>query len=153
MRSIEEKTIHQLKAHFYIYVAMVAVFFLLALFDVFPFTQNPQLNNLAVQQYAIILTLIAIPAALKLFAVKFKKIDKTDKIFAIQEYKKIYFLRLYIIGFATLANIVLFALTRNNNFMWLAVISLVIYAFCKPSADEIYSLAETDTKQTEQEQI
>lgn len=149
-KRVEEKTIKRLKIHFYAHVAVVLVFFLLVFFKAFSFLENPESVSVALELYAIIFTLIAIPSALKLFAHKIKKIQKGNQNSVIKAYKNIYFLRLYIIGFTTFINTVLFAVSRNNNFMWMAVISFVIYAFCNPSYNELFSLTEIENKEQNQ---
>lgn len=138
------KTIKELSAHYYTSIIVLAILFLLVVFKLISFKIVTLVTTTA-EMYAIALTLIAIPVALKLFADKVKKISKgTDKNKAIRLYKNAYFLRLYIIDAVVLGNIVLFALSGNNNFMWLSVISFIVYMFCKSSHQELDSIIQED---------
>lgn len=147
--NLEKRTIKSLKNHFYIHVSVVIVLFLLIVFNVIPLPDYSQSIGLTVQTYSIMLTLVALPGALKLYSVNVKKkqtddIDKTTKYF-----RKIFFQRLYIVAFALLLNMILFGFTRVQNYAWLALISLMIYAFCMPREDDLYNLF---TKTTESEE-
>ena len=46
-------------------------------------------------------------------------------------------LRMYIVNAVTAGNIFLYALSQSKNFIWLAVISFIVYMFCKPSCQEL----------------
>lgn len=138
------KTIKELNAHYYGSIIVLAVLFLLTVFRLISFKTAVPITTTA-EMYAIGLTLLAIPGALKLFAEKVKKTAKgTDKNKAIQSYKSAYFLRLYIINIVTLGNIVLYAISRNQNFMWLTVVLFVVFAFCKASQSELESVTRDD---------
>lgn len=139
-----KQTIKDLNIHFWTSIIVLAILFLLVIFKLISF--GPIFaKTVTVEMYAIVLTLIAIPLALKLFADKIKKIPKgTDKDKVVQTYKNAYLLRLYIINAVVLGNIVLFALSGNNNFMWLTVVSFIVYMFCKPSHQDLENLIQED---------
>ena len=138
------KTIKELNVHYYISIIVLAILFLLVVFKLISFKISTPVTTTA-EMYAIALTLIAIPVALKLFADKMRKIPKgTDKNKAIKLYKNAYFLRLYIINAVVLGNIILFAMSGNKNFMWLSVISFIVYMFCKPSHQELDNITQED---------
>ena len=139
------KTIKQLNIHYYVSIIVLAILFLLVLFKLIGFAEISPSVGVVVERYVIGITLIAIPVALKLFADNVKKIPKGgDKNVAIRLYKKAFYIRLYIIHSVTLLNIVLFAVSRNNNFMWLAVVLFVVFVFCKPSLSELENITEAE---------
>ena len=70
----------------------------------------------------------------------------TDKERVIKLYKRAFFLRLYIVTIVALANILLYALSRNTNFMWLTVVLFVVFAFCRPSLGEIENMIKEESK-------
>ncbi len=138
------KAIKGLSIHFWTSIIVLAILFLLVIFKLISFGITFS-ETVTVEMYAIALTLIAIPVALKLFADNIKKIPRgTDKNKIIQTYKSAFLLRLYVINAVVLGNIVLFAFSGNNNFMWLTVISLIVYMFCKPSLQDLENLTQED---------
>lgn len=148
-KTIENKTITLLRIHFYGSIIVLAILFLLVFLKVINFTGLSATINVAAERYAIGTTLIAIPVALKLFADIVKKIPKkTHKHQAIGAYKNAYFLRLYIINVVALGNILLFAVSGNSNFMWLAVVSFVVFAFCQPSQSELGDITTEEPEKT-----
>ena len=143
-RQAMEKTIQLLKVHYYGSILLLAVIFVLTLFSPVPFFTEGQAISVTAERYAIMITIIAIPAALKFFAYRLKKISRpapTAK--ATDEYKKASFLRLYIISAVTLINIFLFAISRNMNFFWFTVVLFIVFLFCKPSYPELEILTQT----------
>lgn len=139
------KTIKELNAHYVISIIVMAILFVLAFINPGNLIARNESIGLTAEMYAIGMTLIAIPAALKLYAGKVKKIPKdVSESRAIKLYKSAYFLRLYIINAVLLINIVLFGISGNKNFMWLAVISFIVYMFCKPSRQDLESITQED---------
>lgn len=139
------RTIKELNRHYRINITVLAVLFLSALFPLVGCFENSQPVSAVAERYAIAITLIAIPVALKLFAEKIKKVpEKTGQRQAVKLYRRAWFLRLYGMSLLTLGNIVLFALSRNNNFMWLAAVLFVVLAFCKPSFEELENIIEKE---------
>ncbi len=135
------KTIKGLNGHYYTGILVVAVLFLLVFFNPGGFISRPQSVGLTVEMYAIVLTLTAIPVALKLFAEKVKKIPRgagRDK--TVKHYQKAWLLRMYMVNAVTAGNIFLYALSQSKNFIWLAVISFIVYMFCKPSYQELETI-------------
>ena len=131
------RTIKGLNRHYYISMVVLAVFFLIVLLKAIGFG-TPVSVTVTAEMYAIAVTLIAIPVALRLFAEKVRKIPKgTGKDRAMKRYKDAWLLRLYIVNAVTAGNIFLYALSQSKNFIWLAVISFIVYMFCKPSYQEL----------------
>ncbi|MDO5663663.1 MAG: hypothetical protein Q4G63_00220 [Bacteroidia bacterium] len=141
-----KSTIKKLSVHFWSSIIVLAILFLLVILKLISFETTFPVTVTA-EMYAIGITLIAIPGALKLFADKIKKIPKgTDKVKVIQSFRSAYFLRLYIIDIVVMGNIFLFALSRNNNFMWLTIVLFVVFVFCKPSLNELENIVEEEKR-------
>lgn len=138
------KTIKELNTHYYLSIIVLAVLFLLVFFKAISFGTPFPVTTTA-EMYAIGITLLAIPVALKLFADKIKKIPEgTEKNETVRYYRSAWLLRMYIVNAITLGNIFLYAISRNNNFMWLAVISFIVYMFCKPSHQDLENIVQED---------
>lgn len=138
------KTIKELNTHYYLSIIVLAVLFLLVFFKAISFGTPFPVTTTA-EMYAIGITLLAIPVALKLFADKIKKIPEgTEKNETVRRYRNAWLLRIYIVNTVTMGNIFLYAISRNNNFMWLAVISFIVYMFCKPSHQDLENIVQED---------
>ncbi|HHV84909.1 MAG TPA: hypothetical protein GXX42_03685 [Petrimonas sp.] len=138
------KTIKELNTHYYLSIVVLAVLFLLVFFKAISFGTPFPVTTTA-EMYAIGITLLAIPVALKLFADKIKKIPEgTEKNETVRRYRNAWLLRIYIVNTVTMGNIFLYAISRNNNFMWLAVISFIVYMFCKPSHQDLENIVQED---------
>lgn len=138
------QTIQNLKLHYYCNIALAVVLFALTAAQLIPGTSNSVALGVVAERYALMLTIIAIPASLKYFAYRLQKVIRPLEIeAAVEIYRKAFLVRLYSISFVTLANIVLFAISRNTNYFWLTVVLLIVYLFCKPSLVELESLTET----------
>ncbi len=158
------KTIKELNTHYYLSIVVLAVLFLLVFFKAisfgtpFPVTTTAEMYAIGITLLAIPvalklfadkitigITLLAIPVALKLFADKIKKIPEgTEKNETVRRYRNAWLLRIYIVNTVTMGNIFLYAISRNNNFMWLAVISFIVYMFCKPSHQDLENIVQED---------
>lgn len=142
-KNIFDGTISSLRLQYWLSIAVLASFFLLIIFDLIPFPFEKNDISVTLERYAIVITIIAIPAALKLFAVMLKKVPSSpDTELVVKSYKKASSLRLLIINVATLMNISLYAISGNMNFFWFTIVLFIIYVFCKPSYPELANLAE-----------
>lgn len=143
-----EKTIRLLKGHYYGNIILLATIFLLTIFSLIPFFTNGEVISVTTERYAIMISIIAIPASLKFFAHQLKKIPRpTETKTATEKYKNASFLRLYTISAVTLMHIILFTISRNMNFFWFTVVLFIVFLFCKPSYEELENLSETPGKQ------
>lgn len=134
------KTIRNLNRHYYISIVVSVVFFLIVILKAIGFG-TPVCVTMTAEMYAIGITLLLIPVALKLFAEKVKKIPKgTGKDKTAKHYKDAWLLRMYIVNAVTAGNIFLYALSRSKNFILLAAISFIVYMFCKPSYQELETI-------------
>ncbi len=136
-----DHTIRLLKRHYYGNIIFLAGLFLVVLLRILTFPEAAVPVRVTVERYALMITIITIPAALKLFADRLKKMPRPSETeAALHRYKKISYLRLYTISGVTLMNIVLFTFSRNPNFMWFTVVLFIIFLFCRPSHTEVMSL-------------
>lgn len=141
--SANEYIILHLNRHLYGNMISLALLFLLVLFGGIPFPENLLSVGVTMERYAIMITIIAIPAALKLFADRLKKISRPMKaVEAGIKYKKLSYLRLYTLSAVTLMHIVLLAFSHNSNFMWFTIVLFILFLFCRPSLDELTNLSE-----------
>ncbi len=138
--SQEYRTMISLKKHFYIHVSVMILLFLLIFFDIIQLPDFSSSIGLTVQTYTIMLTLIALPGALKLYSVNVKKKQTEDKDKTVKYFRKVFFQRLYIVAFSAVLNMLLFGFTRVQNYAWLALISFLVYAFCMPREDDLHNL-------------
>lgn len=139
------KIIKQLNLHYYIHIFILGILFIVAFLNPGELFQPILIPGVATEMYVIGLTLLVIPLALKMFADRVKKIPKeADNVKSVHSYKSAFLLRLYIVSFATLVNIILYAFSRNTNFMWLTVVLFVVFAFCRTSQSELESITEVE---------
>lgn len=104
-------------------------------------------NGVIFERYAIILTLIAIPAALKLFSVMTGKLQDLPKQEKNKKYISYYILRIIILDMAAAVNIIGFYLYESTNFVYLAVI--VMFALCFTFPGKAYNMLKIENKQSE----
>ena len=134
-------TIRYLKLHYWLSLIILVAYFMLDLFNIVPSFSVAQGVGVIFERYSIVITIIAIPAALKLFSEILKKVTPTSSVdIAMKEYKKAFFIHLYIINAMTLMNILLYSISQNMNFFWLTVVLFIVYIFCKPSYPELEGL-------------
>ena len=139
----DERIILNLSRHLYGNMISLALLFLLVLLRIIPIPENFLSIGIIMERYAIMITIIAIPAALKLFADRLKKIPRPmETVEAGTKYKKLFYLRLYTLSAVMLMNIALFGFSRNSNFMWFTIVLFIIFLFCRPSLVELSNLSE-----------
>ncbi|MBK5196166.1 MAG: hypothetical protein JJE08_09110 [Proteiniphilum sp.] len=144
-----ERLIGLLKGHYYVNIISLALLFLLILFRVIPLFRESDIIGVTMERYAIMISIIAIPLALKYFAHRLKKIPRPAETYiTVRKYKNASYLRLYTISAVTLLNILLFGFSRNTNFMWITVVLFIIFFYCKPSYTELASLTEEPEEKT-----
>lgn len=137
--------INRLKIHYYGSAGVLVVLFLLALLRIFPFSATEVPVSVTVDRYAIMITIIAIPLSLKYFADQLKKAEPPLTLsHSIQKYRRLSFLRLYILNAVTLMHIVLLGFSHNTNYLWFTLVLLIIFLFCKPSGLELENLTKKE---------
>ncbi|SCD19449.1 putative membrane protein [Proteiniphilum saccharofermentans] len=140
---VMEKTIKLLRGHYYGNIILLAVIFLFSIFSMIPLFADRQAISATLERYAIMITIIAIPASLKFFVDRLKKSAcPVDIPTASNKYKNISFIRLYTISTVALMNIFLFNISRNMNFFWFTVVLFIVFLFCKPSYAELEGLTK-----------
>jgi|AGTN01.3.fsa_nt_gi hypothetical protein len=145
----EDRVIRLLKNYYWGTVIFLALLFLLTLFRLLPFFQDRQPVTVTLERYAIMISIIAIPATLKLFAERLRKIPRpAEREPAIKKYKTLSYIRLHTLSAVTLMHIVLFGFSGNMNFLWFTVILFIIFLFCKPSYVELAALTENPRKES-----
>lgn len=149
-KNIFDHTISYLKYQYWLSIVVLALYFILIFFDLIPYPFKGKEVSIILERYVIVITIIAIPVALKLFAEMLKKTPPSSSTnFVVGKYKKATDIRLAILNTVTLMNILLYAVSKNMNFFWFTIILFIIYIFCKPSYPELISLIKTEKARKE----
>lgn len=91
---------------------------------------------LSVQRYALLLTLISIPGALKLFFIIMKKNNRPeDEKATYSFYVRAFTVRFSILFLVASINIILFAFSLSQNFLLCTLITFTAYLFTSPSVN------------------
>ena len=136
-----DATIKLLRTHYRLNIIILVVLFLLAMFKLTPFFAEKQIVNIIIERYIIVITIIAIPGILKLFAHLLSKVPQgVDIDLAINKYKKAFYTRLYTISSLSLINIILYDYSGNMNFFWITTVLFLLFIYCKPSFPELEKL-------------
>ena len=144
-----DKIIKNLRYHYYGSIVVLATLLILVFTKQISFLVDEAIGVIA-ERYSIGLTLLAIPLALKMFANMIKKESGSNsEENAIKVYSKSYLIRQTIINVMAIANILMYAMSHNMNFVWLAVILIVSLIFCKPSYVDLASLTIANDKEKE----
>jgi hypothetical protein len=142
-KNIFDETISSLKLYYWFSIAAVVPLFLLLISKILTIKVEGAEVSVTLERYAIVITILAIPAALKLFVEILKKTSpESDNATVIKRYKRASVIRLLIINAVTLMNIALYAISGNMNFFWFTIILFIIYYFCRPSYPELTGLTE-----------
>lgn len=138
-----DATIKLLRTHYRINIIVLVVLFILAMFKLTPFFEEKQIVNIVIERYIIVITIIAIPGILKLFAHLLSKVPQgVDINFSISKYKKAFYARLYTISSLALINIMLYDYSGNMNFFWITTVLFLLFMYCKPSFPELEKLVK-----------
>ena len=142
-----KSVVQNLKRLFYIVFTIQAAFFISFAFKwikIFPDSVN---ISVVVERYALLITLVSIPAALKLFSVIMKKNnypneeDKTTSL-----YIKAYLARFSILFLVASLNIILYGISLNQNYMLCTLITFTAYVFTYP-AENYLRVSPVDEKE------
>lgn len=123
-----------LKSVYFFGFAMQVIFFVAVAFKKINILPNSGDVSLTLERYVLLITLIGIPGALKLFSMIMKKNkhpenkEKTSRL-----YVKAYLARFGILFLIAASNIVLYAISYKQNFMLFTLITFTAYLFCYPS--------------------
>ena len=136
-----DATIKLLRTHYRLNIIILVILFLLAMFKLTPFFAEKQIVNIIIERYIIVITIIAIPGILKLFAHLLSKVPQgVDIDLAINKYKKAFYTRLYTISSLSLINIILYDYSGNMNFFCITTVLFLLFIYCKPSFPELEKL-------------
>ena len=97
-------------------------------------------RGVSAQTFSIFILLIFIPSALKIFSVKVNKLSKNEDLNIIDKINKYVFwsnIRLAMIAFSLLINVLFYYLIQNNSMLFCAAISAVAVLFCRPKKDKM----------------
>lgn len=139
------QTVKRLNGVHQVVIITLVVLMLAAMFGLFKLFASDADAGVVAERYAIGLTLIAIPLSLRLYANKINKINKIKKTkwgcdgmgLKMSRFKNAFYLRISILSVVGFVNILLYSIMQNSNFMWLAAITFIAFAFCRTSAGEL----------------
>ena len=137
--------IKQLYKQFYGSILLLSLLMLAVVFRLIPILNESTPIHITLERYNIAAILILVPVTLKWFANHIKK-NRPQAVChdAGKRYRYAYLTRLYLLNILTLLQIILFGLSRNTNFFWLAVVLFLVYFFCKPSLSELENLLQNE---------
>lgn len=119
-----DKAIRLLKAHYYVNIIFLAsLFFTFSVSSASLFFHEKKTISVTLETFTLIISIVAVPGALKYFAIGMKKIHSPlEACAAIKKYKWLSFTRIYILSIAALTNIILYGYSGNMNFFWFTVV-------------------------------
>ena len=143
--------ITSLKRLFFLVLAIQLAFFVSFAFKWIDISSFASGIPIVVERYALLITLLGIPGALKLFSlIMDKSIGSDDTESLTETYKKAFIARFGILSLVASLNIILYAFSFNQNFMLLTLITFTAYIFSYPS--ESYLNTAKKEKENEQEE-
>lgn len=140
--------ITNLKRLFYIAFGVEAILFVSFAFKWITLVPQATTIPYGVETWSLLITLVGIPGALKLFSVimnKNKHPKDSDSTTA--QYKKAFITRFGILFLVASLNIVLYALSFNQNFMLLTLVTFIAYIFSYPTENDIDVVAEEEKEE------
>lgn len=144
---MKEKMMTQLKWIFYLTIPCLAVFFVAIAFRWIDFSIYPQPLSSTAERYILLLTIITIPSALWLFKEMTRKsrYSQNEKK-QLDSYRKAYLIRLFILSFVLIINMIAYGVSLKQNFMLCTLILFVTFVFCKPLPTELDNPNQTYKK-------
>ena len=145
-------TITSLKRLFYIAFGVQAILFVSFAFKWITIVPEAATIPYGVETWSLLITLVGIPGALKLFSVIMNKNKHPkDSDSTTTQYKKAFIARFGILFLVASLNIILYALSFNQNFMLLTLITYIAYIFSYPTESDIEVVAEDTEEQLSEE--
>lgn len=152
MKMKSETVINKLKQLFFIAIGIQVALFIAVAFRVIDIYLESAVISVVVERYALLVTLISIPGALKLFSMIMEKNEHpNDEVATTSLYIKAFIARFGILFLVASINIVLYALSLNQNYMLCTLITFTAYIFTYPSANYL-RVAEEKKEQSEEQQ-
>ena len=144
--------IRNLKILFFVAFTIQLVLFVSFAFQWIKLSPNSASIPIALERYTLLITMLSIPGALKLYSmIMSKNKHPENKDFTTALYKKAYITRFGILFFVASLNIVLYAISFNQNFMLLTLITFTVYIFSYPSEGYLNITEEIDDEDDRQE--
>lgn len=135
-----ESMIHSLKYLFYIAFGIQIIVFVSIAFKWIDLSSEAVIVPVTIERYALLLTLVSIPVALKLFFFIMKRNkNPEDESTTKNIYVKAFVTRFGILFLVASINILLFAFSFNQNFMLCTLVTFTAYLFTYPSANYLMS--------------
>lgn len=148
---MHQKLLPNLKLTFWLNIAILIIATIILMYINGPAWGEGVEPNVTFERYAIIVSLICIPLALKLFHSQVKKSRGLEENKYLEKYRNYYFLRLSIIDIAAIFNLVGFYLFESQNLVLMAVICIFALFFCYPGKDILKTKEENrEEKPTEE---
>lgn len=140
--------IQRLKYLFYIALGIQVILLISVAFKWINLMSDTATVSLTVERYTLLITLISIPGALKLFSIIMKgnKHSKREEETTML-YIKAYTVRFSILILVATMNIFLFALTFNQNFLLLTLTTFTAYIFTYPSDNHLKVTEEEEEEE------
>ena len=140
-----------LKRLFYIALGVQIAFLVSFAFQWISISSGSGEIPIALERYTLLITLLGIPGALKLFSVIMNKNSKdNNSITAV--YKKAFITRFGVLFLVASLNIVLYAISLNQNFMLLTLITFTAYIFSYPSEGHLNTSQENREPEQDREE-
>lgn len=146
-----KRLITNLKGLFYITLVVQIAFFVSFAFKWIDISPTPPQVSVVIERYALLFTLLGIPGSLKLFSIIMNKNSHPeDKNITTNVYKRAFVTRFGILFLVATTNIILYAISFNQNYMLLTLITFTAYIFSYPSYN--YLNATEERKQQDEEE-
>lgn len=130
MSLLPDKLHLQLKIYYILSIVICVIAFLLSV----AYTQkyNVMQSNVMLERYGIIVTLLGIPLALKLFHSRINKLTKTNFQEYLKKYRFEYLIRLFLLNTICFFNIVSLYITGSKNFYFMVIVTIFAFFLCAP---------------------
>ena len=147
-----KRLITNLKGLFYIALVVQVAFFVSFAFKWIDISPTPPQVSVVIERYALLFTLLGIPGSLKLFSIIMNKNSHPeDKNITTNVYKRAFVTRFGILFLVATTNIILYAISFNQNYMLLTLITFTAYIFSYPSYNYLLNATEERKQQDEEE--
>ena len=145
--------VSNLKGLFYIALVLQVAFFVSFAFKWIDISPSSPLVSVVLERYALLITLLGIPGSLKLFSmIMNKNSHPEDKSITTDVYKKAFIARFGILFLVATMNIILYAISFNQNYMLLTLITFTAYIFSYPSDNYLSEVEEKKQQDEEKEE-
>ena len=146
-----KSVVQNLKCLFYIAFGIQIAFFISFAFQWITVLSNVADISVVGERYALLMTLISIPGALKLFSIIMEKNKKpNNEVATTSLYVKAFLARFGILFLVASINIILYGISLSQNYMLCTLITFTAYVFTYPSASYLNVDAEEKEQITEE---